>query len=192
MASLFFPLLSMFHSVRSLFSGALLSVLLVTSIPSADAFSFDSFSRVFAKMRGRDHVSTESKFSASGSVVLPARCKSYTGDNRERCEEIFEMRTASGKIMTHGEFTSAMRRDRDEKDEKHDRDEDRSKKTVVEVETRVMKVLRRSIDASVKAIRKACKQNNTDATLVTQCLASAKTRFQTGVSIMIDTAFSVN
>lgn len=178
----------MFHSIRSVFSGALLSILLVSSVPSAEAFSFDGFSRMFAKMRGRDRVSVESQLSASGTVVFPARCKSYKEDDRERCEEIFEMRTASGKIMTHGEFTSAMKKDK-ERDEK---DDNRSKKTVAEAEARVMKVLKHSIQTSFKAIRKACNQNNTEAALVTQCIASAKTRLQTGVSIMIDAAFTAN
>ncbi len=178
----------MVHFIRPMLGGTLLSALLLSSAPSAEAFSFDAFSRVFAKRQDRGNFSVQTDASVSGTVVLPARCKSYKGEDRDRCEEIFESRTASGKIMTHGEFTSAMRKDRDS-DEK---DDNRSKKTVAEVETRVMKVLRNSIQASFKAIRKACKQNNAETTAVTQCIASAKARVQLAVSAMVEAAFSVN
>ncbi len=165
--------------------GTLLSVLLLSSAPSAEAFSLGAYARAFAKRQDRGHFSVQTGASASGTLLPPARCKKFKGDDLERCERIFESRTASGqvKLETHGDFMSGMRR--------HE-DDDRPKKTVTEVESRVLKVLKQAVHTAAKAIGKACKQNNAETTAVTQCIASAKARVQLAVSAMVEAAFTTN
>lgn len=163
----------------------LMSILFLSSAPSAEALSLGASARAFAKRPDRGHFSVQTGVSASGTLLPPARCKRFEGEDQKRCKEIFEARTASGqlKLETHGDFMSDMRRHKDD---------DRPKKTVTELETRVLKVLKQAVHTVAKAIGKACKQNNTEATAVTQCIAAAKSRVQLAVSAMIEAAFTAN
>lgn len=179
----------MTHFSHKVIGAALAGAMTLSSVSTAFALSLDADVHSLTNIH-RNDTSVQSNTSVSASAdtdfSVAARCKMYSGAELIRCKEILEGRAeakgeAKADISTHGNFVSTV-----------SKDGDHVKTTVVETETRLFAVLKRVFHSTAKLVHRACKAENSDESLVRQCVASAKARIQLKVSAMIDAAFSVN
>ena len=165
---------------------ALTGVVALSGVSSAFALSLDG-DFLPTKLPKKD-IFMKLDVAAHADAKTTARCTPYTGEELKRCEAIIEQRaevkgSAKADIETHGKFV----RELPKKDE-----EKQNAIVVARMETRVIAMLRNSFITAAKLVRHACNSTLSDATLVSQCVATSKAHIQAQLTAMIDAAFSTN